>query len=165
MKRALSNRVAERLRQLREKFGKGIQDCNVDDDHDHLTSTWREHVPERTFFLGEIWWADRYALGDRRPYRAGSSHCPALVTSREECPHVPVETAPSRPRFPGDAEPTHFDASAVAGLSMGTVFVLELRRPVARMDFSHHMATLDSAEKQRLARLLDALRNTRGESA
>ena len=85
-----SQRVAERLRRLRLRFGDKVRERQVDHDHEHLTGTRFEQIPVRTFFLGEVWWVDRYALGDCRPHREGSSHRPALVTRRQEAPHEPV---------------------------------------------------------------------------
>jgi len=157
MKRALSNRVGERLRRLRERFGEGVQDRHVDDDHDNLTSPRPEHIPLRTFFLGEIWWTHRISL-DRRPYRDGSSHLPALVTRKQPCPGEPVEIAPARQRNAVSSSRTDFEAAGIAGLWSETVFSLTLRRPVARTAVGHQLATLNGLDKQRLARAMEALR-------
>ena len=159
MKRAFSNRVSERLRRLREEFGAGVHDRQVDHDHEHLTSTRRDLVPVRTFFLGEIWWADRHALGDPRPHREGSSHLPALVTKRERLAGEPVETAPSARHAPEDIDELCFRPSGPPdGLYAETTFLLPYRRPVARESFGAKLATITGSDKARLSQLLDCLR-------
>jgi hypothetical protein len=159
MKRAVSKRVAERLRRLREKFGEGIHDHQVDHNQDHLTSTRPEHVPLRTFYLGEIWWVDRCALGDWRPYREGSSYRPALVTRREPRPHEPIEMAPSARQAPGDIDKLCFRATEPPEeLQAGTWFLLPYRRPVSRQWLGGSMGALSGRGKQQLAELLGLLR-------
>ncbi len=159
MNRTLTSRVAERLRRLREDFGPGAHDWNVDDDHDHLTSTRPEHVSLRTFFLGEIWWAGRYALGDRRPHPEGSSHRPALVTRRQAQPYAPVEMAPSARHAPQDIDELCFrPGDPPEGLREETWFLLPYRRPVSRDCLGGPMGTINGKEKQALAELLHLLR-------
>ena len=159
MKRAFSNRVSERLRRLREEFGAGVHDRQVDHDHEHLTSTRRDLVPVRTFFLGEIWWAERYALGECRPYCEGSSHRPALVTCREPQPYAPVEMAPSARRAPDDIDELCFRAEEPPdGLHEETWFLLPYRRPVSREGIGAPLGVLCGKDKQELAQRMEFLR-------
>jgi len=58
-----SQRVAERLRRLRLRFGDKVRERQVDHDHEHVTGTRFEQIPVRTFFLGEVWWVDRVCAG------------------------------------------------------------------------------------------------------
>ena len=151
--------MVERLRRLRDRFGGDILEHQVDHDHDHVTSTRREHVPVRKFFVGEIWWADRYALGDRRPYREDSSHLPALVTRREDLPHEPIEMAPSAQRASDTADERCFRATEPPeGLLVETVFLLPHRRPVARYCLGAPMGVLRGEDKQLLVQAMEALR-------
>jgi len=160
MQRALRSRVAERLRRLRNRFGERVRGHQVDHDHDHLTSTRREHVPVRTFFLGEIWWVERFALGECRPGREGSSHSLALVTRREERPYEPVEMAPSARRAPRDiGEVCFHPAEPPERLQEETLFLVLYRRPVGRDCIGAPMGAVGAADKQRLQRLLDLLRS------
>jgi hypothetical protein len=159
MQSALPGREAERLRRLRDRFGEGVREHQVDHDHDHLTSTRRERVPVRTFFLGETWWAERFALGECRSCRESSSHRPALVTRREERPYEPIEMAPSARRAPGDIGEVCFrPAEPPEGLQEETLFLLLYRRPVGRDCIGAPMGAIGGADKQRLQRLLDLLR-------
>jgi len=154
VKRTKSNRVAERLRRLRVRFGEGIREQQVDYDHESLTRARSEHVPLRTFYLGEIWWADRYAFGDHRASREGSSHLPALITERQPEPDEPVEGAPPFPRrlrVPEAEGMSKFEVSAREGAERSWLFALALRGPVPRSGFSGYLAALAGRDKQALA--------------
>jgi hypothetical protein len=155
----MQNRVTERLRRLRERFGEGVGEREVDHAYLHLTGTELRHVPLRTFFLGEIWWADRSALGDRRPHGEGSSHIPALVTRRESRPHEPVELAPSARRAPSEIGELCFRAmEPPGGLERETWFLLPYRRPVSRQWIDRHMGKLAGRDVRDLAAALAYLR-------
>lgn len=166
MKPADPHRIAQRLQKLRARFGRGVRERNLDHDQEHLTSTRREHVPERTFFLGEIWWAERFALGDHRPHRASSSHLPALVTRREAQPHAAIEIAPASLRTPEDTGALCFRPIAPPeGLDAATVFLLAYRQPMERENIGAPMGRLAGRDVQNLAGALDAARRKRETSA
>lgn len=151
-----SHRVAERLRRLRLRFGDKVRERHVDHDHEHLTGTRFEQIPVRTFFLGEVWWVDRFALGDCRPHREGSSHRPALVTRRQEGPHEPVEMAPSGRRSPAGRSDLYFEARQPPEKLQEGVFLLLYRRPVGREWIGSRMGSVGGMDKQRLQQLLTA---------
>lgn len=154
------HRSNERLRRLRERFGPDVRAHEVDHDEDHLTSTHPRFSPVRTFFLGQVWWVDRAALGDRRPYREGSSHLPALVTRKQEISGAPVECAPSgrgRSGQAGGAE-VFVPADCMERLSTETVFHLLYRRPVSRAAFSADVGKISGSDLQRLSAQLERLR-------
>ncbi len=151
-----SQRVAERLRRLRLRFGEKVRERNVDHDHERLTGTRFEHIPERTFFLGEVWWVDRFALGDCRPHREGSSHRPAMVTRRQESPHEPVEMAPSARRPLAGQSGLCFQAQQPPERLEEGVFLLHYRRPVGREWVGSPLGSVGGMDKQRLQQLLTA---------
>jgi len=158
MSRFLPTRVAERLRRLRERFGEGVREREVDHDYDHLTSTRRRHAAVRTSFLGEIWWARREALNDWRPSRERSSHLPALVTLRAEDPRQPVEMAPGKSSVPQEIDELCFrPAEPPEGLWEGTVFLLPYRRPVFRQSITGPLGALGGTNMEELAKLLSML--------
>ena len=153
------------MRRLRERFGEGVRERQVDHDHDHLTGTRREHVAVRTFFLGEIWWAQREALNDWRPSREGRSHLPAIVTLRADHPGHPVEMAPGKSRAPQNIDELCFRPTQLPeGLREETFFLLPYRRPVGRNLIGGPMGALGGKDKQELAKLLSLLRRP-GEGA
>jgi len=155
VKRIRSNRVAERLRRLRERFGEDVREHQVDHDHDNITSTKRDLISVRTFYLGEIWWAERYALGNQRSHREGGSHIPALVTRREAQASAPIEMAPSAQRAPADIDELCFCTRELPeGLREETWFLLPYRRPVARHAIGAPMGSISAAEKQWLAQMI-----------
>jgi hypothetical protein len=159
VKRAAHERVVERIRRLRERFGPGVNAYDVDDDFENLTSALPKHVPNRTFFLGEIWWADRFALGEHRPHSERSSHRPALVTLRESRPFEPVEMAPSAHRAPEEIAEFCFCATEpVAALNEETWFLVPYRRPISRGWIGWPMGSISSKDKQGLAKLLALLK-------
>ena len=157
MKHPASERIAARLRRLRDRFGAGVHARHVDHDQDHLTSTRRDHVGDRTFFLGEIWWVERPAMGDYRPHRAGSNHLPGLVTRRQESAGVAVECAPAGRGGGGPSMQGAFEPRQPApGLYAATVFHVLYRRPVARTAFGAPIGKLSGADVQRLAAAVQA---------
>jgi hypothetical protein len=154
----LPERIANRLRRVRHRFGKGVGARQVDDDHDHLTGTRREQVPKRTFFLGEIWWAERAGLGESRPRPESASHVPALVTERQDEPGERVELAPGTPGRPRNPDAIWFEVlEPPGGLRAGTGFLLSFRRPVGRERIGAPIGALNGREKQRLSVVLGGL--------
>jgi hypothetical protein len=145
---------------LRVRFGDKVRERNVDHDHERLTGTRFEHMPVRTFFLGEVWWVDRFALGDCRPHREGSSHRPALVTRRQEFPHEPVEMAPSVRRSLAGRGDLCFEAQQPPENLQEGVFLLLYRRPVGREWVGGPMGAIGGMDKQRLQQVLAASATT-----
>ena len=145
MKERMSKRVAGRIERLKNRY--------------RITGTRREDVPVREFFLGEIWWADREALGDQRTHARRGTRLPALVTRHQTSTYAPVEMARSDPCPPDDINELCFRPEPCPdALREGTVFLLPYRRPVARDDIGSKLATINSGDKQRLAELLAYLR-------
>jgi hypothetical protein len=153
----MSDRVADRIKRLRDRFGHLVKEREVDHDHDHLTGTRREQLSRRTFFLGEVWTAARDAIGNRGPHQDGS--VPALVTRRQEASFAPVEMAPGANRAPEDIDTLCFlPAGGCDGCDPETVFLLPYRRPVYRDSIGAPIGKLQGADVQELARMLDFMR-------
>jgi len=154
--------TGQSLRKLREEFPIKVGLRQVDHDYGHITSTRREHLPQRKFFLGEIFWAGRHSLGefgDSRPRPVGGPYLAGLVTRSQGRPFEPVELAPSANRAPTNLDELCFQPLEwPAELKAGIFFVLPYRRPVAREDLGGHLATLSPKDKQRLSKELDLQR-------
>lgn len=162
-------RRRSRLERLRERFSCDYQVRDVDKDERFVTSTRPEHMHDRTFFLGEIFWVGRLGWHGCGGFGANGSrdHHPGAVCRKQVRGCKPVDMVPGstklREQLENGAEAHIFSPAGKIkwdGEDRGgpetQFFVLDYVRPVPRLYIGRKLGRLQHKDQMRLQNALAA---------
>ncbi len=158
-----NSRVRERLEKLRERFPLVKSEQDGDKDFQHLTGTDLALLPQRSFFLGEMFWVLRAGWSGCGGFETNLSRDthPGLVVKKQYDAFKPVDMVPGSKKEdnrPMNGNPAYlFSPRSELKWTNEKIehperqyFVLNYWRPVSRVHLSFYLGRLDYPDQMAL---------------